>query len=60
MTFHIPEYTFERGMKETIRWYLDNTEWVESIVSGDYVNYYEKMYGKRIMQTGTYSSRALG
>jgi dTDP-glucose 4,6-dehydratase len=56
----VPEYTFERGMKETIRWYLDNTEWVESIVSGDYVNYYEKMYGKKIIQTGTYSSRALG
>ena len=39
-----PAYTFEQGMKETIQWYLDNTEWIENIISGDYVNYYEKMY----------------
>lgn len=39
-----PVYTFEQGMKETIQWYLDNTEWIESIASGDYANYYEKMY----------------
>ncbi|MFT9487172.1 MAG: dTDP-glucose 4,6-dehydratase [Tepidibacillus sp.] len=40
----VPAYTFEQGMKETIQWYLDNTEWIENIVSGDYANYYEKMY----------------
>ena len=39
-----PAYTFEQGIKETIQWYLDNAEWIENIVSGDYVNYYEKMY----------------
>ena len=39
-----PAYTFEQGIKETIEWYLNNTEWIESIVSGDYVKYYEKMY----------------
>ena len=39
-----PVYTFEQGIQETIQWYLDNTEWIENIVSGDYVNYYEKMY----------------
>jgi dTDP-glucose 4,6-dehydratase len=39
-----PAYTFEQGIKETIQWYLDNTEWIENIVSGDYVNYYEQMY----------------
>lgn len=39
-----PTYTFEKGMKETINWYLTNTEWIEDIVSGDYVNYYKKMY----------------
>ncbi|MBE3101376.1 MAG: dTDP-glucose 4,6-dehydratase [Firmicutes bacterium] len=39
-----PAYTFEQGMKETIEWYLNNTEWIENIVSGDYVKYYEKMY----------------
>jgi dTDP-glucose 4,6-dehydratase len=39
-----PSYTFEQGIKETIEWYLNNTEWIENIVSGDYTNYYEKMY----------------
>ena len=39
-----PTYTFEQGMKETIQWYLDNTEWIENIISGDYSKYYEKMY----------------
>lgn len=39
-----PAYTFEEGMKETIQWYLDHTGWIENIVSGDYVGYYEKMY----------------
>ena len=39
-----PAYTFEQGMEETIKWYLDNTEWIENIASGDYANYYEQMY----------------
>lgn len=37
-------YTFEQGMKETIQWYLENTKWIENIISGDYANYYDKMY----------------
>jgi len=39
-----PAYTFELGMKETIQWYLENTKWIENIISGDYANYYDKMY----------------
>lgn len=39
-----PAYTFEQGMKETIQWYLENTKWIENIISGDYSNYYENMY----------------
>lgn len=39
-----PSYTFEQGMKETIQWYLDNQQWIERVVSGDYQNYYEHMY----------------
>ncbi|MDM8533942.1 dTDP-glucose 4,6-dehydratase [Clostridiaceae bacterium HSG29] len=39
-----PMYTFEQGMKETIQWYLENNEWIESIISGDYATYYDKMY----------------
>lgn len=39
-----PSYTFEQGIKETIEWYLANEEWMEKIVSGDYMKYYEEMY----------------
>ena len=39
-----PSYTFEQGIKETIEWYLAHEEWMEKIVSGDYMKYYEKMY----------------
>ena len=40
-----PAYTFEQGIHETIQWYLDNTEWVSRITTGDYQNYYDQMYG---------------
>ncbi len=43
----LPETKFEDGIKKTIRWYLDNKPWWEEIVSGEYQNYYEKMYGNR-------------
>lgn len=39
-----PSYTFEQGIKETIEWYLANEEWMEKIVSGEYMNYYAEMY----------------
>jgi len=39
-----PVYTFEEGMKETIHWYINNTKWIENVISGEYVEYYEKMY----------------
>lgn len=39
-----PAYTFERGMAETIQWYLDNLEWVEHVTSGVYQQYYKRMY----------------
>ena len=43
----LPETKFEDGIKKTIQWYLDNKEWWETIISGEYQNYYEKMYGNR-------------
>ena len=43
----LPETKFEDGIKKTIRWYLDNQEWWQTIISGEYQNYYEKMYGNR-------------
>lgn len=39
-----PSYTFRKGMKETVEWYLDHIEWIDYIISGDYVNYYERLY----------------
>ena len=39
-----PSYTFEEGIKETIEWYLNNMEWMESVTSGAYKDYYNKMY----------------
>ena len=43
----LPETKFEDGIKKTIRWYLDNEDWWQPIISGEYQNYYEKMYGDR-------------
>ena len=43
----LPETKFEDGIKKTIQWYLDNREWWEVIISGEYQNYYEKMYANR-------------
>lgn len=39
-----PKYTFETGMASTIDWYLSHGAWMEKIVSGEYMSYYEKMY----------------
>ena len=43
----LPETKFEDGIQKTIKWYLENKEWWETIVSGEYQNYYEEMYGNR-------------
>ena len=42
-----PETMFKDGIKKTIQWYLDNKDWWEDIVSGEYQNYYKKMYENR-------------
>ena len=42
-----PETSFDDGIKQTIRWYLDNRTWWGHILAGDYRNYYERMYGDR-------------
>lgn len=42
-----PETPFTTGIEKTIRWYLDNQAWVESVASGDYQQYYEQMYNNR-------------
>lgn len=43
----LPATRFDDGIKKTIQWYLDNRPWWENIISGEYQNYYEKMYDRR-------------
>ena len=43
----LPETMFKDGIKKTIHWYLEHKEWWETIISGEYQNYYEKMYKNR-------------
>lgn len=42
-----PETPFSAGIEKTVRWNLDNQDWVDSVTSGDYQKYYEQMYGNR-------------
>jgi len=42
-----PKYNFDTGIAMTVQWYLDNKPWWENIISGEYQQYYEKMYGHR-------------
>lgn len=42
-----PQTNFEEGIKKTIKWYLDNKQWWEEIISGEYKDYYSKMYEGR-------------
>ena len=42
-----PSLQFEEGIEKTVRWYLDNEQWVNNVTSGDYRRYYEEMYSNR-------------
>ena len=42
-----PSLQFEEGIERTVRWYLDNQDWMDNITSGEYEKYYEEMYAKR-------------
>lgn len=41
------EESFDVGIEKTVGWYLQNQDWVNEVTSGDYLKYYEKMYGER-------------
>jgi dTDP-glucose 4,6-dehydratase len=43
----LPETKFADGIVKTIKWYLENEDWWQEIISGDYQNYYKKMYGDK-------------
>ena len=42
-----PSITFEEGLEKTVRWYLENQEWMDRVTSGDYMTYYNEMYNNR-------------
>jgi dTDP-glucose 4,6-dehydratase len=41
-----PAYTFEEGIMETIKWYLDNKKWLDNVRSGGYMEYYLRYYSE--------------
>ena len=43
----LPQTKFDHGISKTIKWYLDNRQWWEHIINGEYQNYYDKMYSNR-------------
>ena len=42
-----PSLQFEEGIEKTVKWYLDNQEWMENVTSGEYLKYYQEMYSNR-------------
>ncbi len=42
-----PSLQFEEDIEKTVRWYLDNQEWMDNITSGEYEKYYEEMYKEK-------------
>jgi len=42
-----PSLQFEGGIEKTVRWYLENQQWLDNVTSGDYQRYYHEMYDKR-------------
>ncbi len=45
-----PSYTFERGLAETIEWYLSHAGWMDSVLTGAYLDYYNAMYGAAVKE----------
>ena len=41
-----PSLQFEEGIEKTVKWYLENQEWMDNVTSGEYEKYYQNMYGK--------------
>ncbi|HIT48563.1 MAG TPA: GDP-mannose 4,6-dehydratase, partial [Candidatus Coprenecus stercoripullorum] len=42
-----PQVGFDEGLVTTVRWYLGNQQWIDGVVSGEYLRYYDAMYGNR-------------
>lgn len=41
-----PKVSFEKGLQRTVEWYLENQDWVESVITGEYQEYYRRVYGQ--------------
>jgi len=41
-----PGINFGEGLEQTVEWYLENQDWVENVVTGEYQEYYQRVYGK--------------
>jgi dTDP-glucose 4,6-dehydratase len=48
-----PRIDFDRGIEETVRWYAENRSWWERIKSGEYLDYYERLYAARLQDAGS-------
>ncbi|MFQ6103247.1 MAG: dTDP-glucose 4,6-dehydratase [Candidatus Glassbacteria bacterium] len=48
-----PSVDFEEGLKKTVTWYVENRQWWEKVKSGEYLDYYDRMYGRRIEESKT-------
>ena len=46
-----PSVTFAQGLEDTVKWYQDNPTWVDNVVSGEYREYYDRMYGGRLEES---------
>jgi len=42
-----PQVNFEEGLRRTVEWYLEHQDWVEGVITGEYQEYYQKIYGSR-------------
>ena len=54
-----PSLQFEEGIEETVKWYLENQEWMDHVTSGEYQKYYEEMYKNSIFRKPTRPSLPL-
>jgi dTDP-glucose 4,6-dehydratase len=43
-----PAHNFDEGIRKTVKWYIENREWVKNVISGEYKNYFKKQYSERL------------
>ena len=42
-----PSLQFDEGLRKTVKWYLENNDWLDNVTSGDYLKYYDEQYSDR-------------